>query len=383
MHATTTYWRSYDFARAAGRRLGAAIGARFLRRNKAEQAPPPTLERPWRGLVSILASRRRGDRDFKTLNLALQGGGAHGAFTWGVLDRLLEEGGLIFDGVSGTSAGAVNAVLLAAGLPEGGAAARAKLQAFWSEIASLAGSSAASGPGLDLLSRLFSPYDLNPLDYNPLRDRLQALVDFERLRESSPLRLFVSATDVATGKRRIFRRRELSLDAVLASTSLPHLHHAVKVGDGYYWDGGYSANPAILPLICECRAEDTLIVQLLPAAAPALPVKTPEIVDRVGSIVFNAPLRQEIEMIEQCRKLARDGLVIGGRRHARFRRHRFHHIDATKHTAALAPGSRLAPGRALVAGLHQAGRAAAEEWLAAHGEAVGRRSSVDLAATFL
>lgn len=331
-----------------------------------------------------MARYLRHDRGSQILNLALQGGGAHGAFTWGVLDRLLEDGRLRFDGVSGTSAGAVNAVLLAAGLQEGGAdAARAKLHGFWSKIPSIAGSSGASAPGLDLMTRLFSPYSLNPFDYNPLREHLKALVDFERLRAGSPLRLFVSATDVATGKRRVFRTPEVSLDAVLASTSLPHLHHAVKVGDSYYWDGGYSANPAVLPLICECLAEDTLIVQLLPALAPDLPVKAPEIVDRVGSIVFNAPLRSEIETIEQCRKLAGDGIVIGGRRHARFGRHRFHHIDATRHTAALAPGSRLSPEPALVSGLHQAGRATAEAWLDEHGDAVGRRSTIDLAATFL
>jgi NTE family protein len=337
----------------------------------------------------------------KVLNLALQGGGAHGAFTWGVLDRFLEEPCLAFDGASGTSAGAVNAVLLAAGLMEGGAdAARSKLGDFWKGMstvsyrdlspgvpadASIVGSNAdwwLNATMVDLVTKFLSPYEFNPAEFNPLRDQVLQLVDFERLQRESPLRLFVCATDIATGRRRTFRTPELSIDAVLASACLPHIHHATKVNDRLYWDGGYSANPRILPLICECRSADTLIVQLIPAIDPGVPTKTPEIVERVNRIIFNGPLRREIELIEQCRILAGEGLPFGRPRSARFRQHRFHLIDATPYTVQLAPGSRLRLDWNFIARLRDSGRSAAEEWLDKHFHAVGRQSTVDLGDAF-
>jgi NTE family protein len=331
----------------------------------------------------------------KPLNLALQGGGAHGAFTWGVLDALLEDGRIRFDGLSGASAGTINAVLLAEGLMAGGPdAARATLAAFWRRLAGLGvhgngfwplGERVArlGGAALDMMTRIFSPYQFNPLDYNPLRRCLEETIDFERLRRDSPLRLFVAATEVASGRPRVFETAELTLEVVLASACLPHLHHAIKVGDRHYWDGGYSANPPVLPLVCGCRAEDSLIVQLLPANGGALPTATPEIQERVNAIVFNAPLRREMELIDRCRGLATGGWFLGNRRLSRLRRHRFHLIDASADTGGLAPGTRLAPGQELIEGLFRAGRVAAATWLKRSFGAVGQRSTIDLAAAFL
>jgi NTE family protein len=207
--------------------------------------------------VGIFRDRQAG-AGRKRINLALQGGGAHGAFTWGVLDRLLEDGRLSFDGVSGTSAGALNAVALAAGLSEGGfAGARSKLEKMWRAVSEAARYSplrplpfepklseeSAEVPvryvGFDLMTRLFSPYQLNPLDFNPVRKLLERTIDFRRLRRSAQVRLFVAATDVATGSARIFATKEISADAVLASATLPQLQRAVSIGDRHYWDGGY------------------------------------------------------------------------------------------------------------------------------------------------
>jgi NTE family protein len=236
---------------------------------------------------------------------------------------------------------------------------------------------------LDLVTRILSPYQFNPLDYNPLRRSLRDAVDFERLRRQVPLRLFLAATDVASGRPRIFETSELTLEVVLASACLPYLHHAIKVDDRHYWDGGFSANPPVVPLVCGCQAEDSLIVQLLPGAGAALPTEAPEIQERVGAIVFNAPLRREMELIERCRELATGGWFVGNRRIARLRRHRFHLIDATADTVALAAGSRLAPRQELIEELHRAGRAAAALWLQRSFAAVGVSSTVDLAEAFL
>jgi len=355
------------------------------------------LLRPLRQLT-----QRGTDRSEKPLNLALQGGGAHGAFTWGVLDRLLEDDRPRFASVSGTSAGAMNAAVLAAGLMEDGRdGARAKLEAFWrgvSEAARLSplarhpldlrgeapgGSWSTNHLAFDALTRYFSPYQLNPLDFNPLRDLLGELVDFKRLRRQSPLRLFIAATEVSSGEARIFETQEVLIDAVLASACLPHLHKAVKVGRRYYWDGGYSANPAILPLVRDGLAEDTLLVQIDPTREAALPTKAPEILGRLNRIVFNAPLRREIELIEQSRALAREGLTFGGRQRRRVARHRFHHIEAARVTADLDPVSKLTPDWDFVCHLRDGGRAAAEAWLQKYVAMVGRRSTVNLAAKFL
>ncbi len=334
----------------------------------------------------------------KPLNLALQGGGAHGAFTWGVLDRLLEDGRCAFGSVSGTSAGAMNAVILAAGLMEGGPdTARAKLEAFWRGISEAARfsplrssssafadnqSPSATHVWFDVMTRLMSPYQFNPTDYNPLRELLESSVDFKRLRKRSPIHLFISATDVADGKTRVFGTADLSTDAVLASACLPHIHQAVKVGRRYYWDGGYSSNPPLMPLVRDGAAADTLLVQINPITENTVPTNAQEIAARISRIVFNEPLRREVELIAQCREVATEGIAIGGRLRRRVREHRFHHIEAARYTEKLGHGSKMTPDWTMLSHLFQCGRSAAEAWLKKHASSVGRCQTVDLASKF-
>jgi NTE family protein len=336
----------------------------------------------------------------RPINLALQGGGAHGAFTWGVLDRLLEDGRFRFESVSGASAGAVNAVALAAGLAEGGAAAaRSKLEAIWRGAIELARFSplrshpmswlartfdwSFGNTVLDLMTRLYSPNQLNPFDINPLRDLVARHVDFAAIAERRPVALWVAATDVATGLARLFSTKEMTLDVVIASASLPHLHQAVRIGDNYYWDGGFSANPPVVPLVEQSEADDTLIVQVNPDSDAAIPTTASEIAARVNRLTFNAPLRREIALIERCRALADDGLAFGGPLRRRYRDHRFHLIEGAAATAPLGEASKLTPNWGLVMRLKDAGRAAASDWLDRNFAALGRRSTVDLAAKFL
>ena len=342
----------------------------------------------------------------KTLNLALQGGGAHGAFTWGVLDRLLEDGRIEVGSVSGTSAGAMNAVVLAHGLMEGGGPyARERMGEFWRAVSEIATYSPLRAHPLDprpadeghvsstrmvmfdLMTRLVSPYQFNPLDFNPLRDVLEQSIDFKRLRDECPIELHIAATDVATGKPKIFGTAELTADCLLASACLPQLHKAVKIGRRHYWDGGYSANPAILPLVDTGAAEDTLIVQLDPAVVAQVPTDAPAIISRVSRLTFGAPLQREIEAIERLRDLAVQGWTLdlgsGGDRRRRIRAHRFHHIGAGRRVRHMGADSRMTPNWPMLCRLRDLGRNAAETWLRQNFDALGRRSSVDLTAEFL
>lgn len=336
------------------------------------------------------------------LNLALQGGGAHGAFTWGVLDRLLERGHFAFDGLSGTSAGAVNAVALAAGLAEGGEeGARQKLAQVWREI-STAGcffrfakklgpdgppvATAESSPGyrmLHLMTQMLSPYDLRPFDQHPLHDVLANSIDFAQLREAAPVKLFVAATEVSTGRAHIFENKDLTLDAVLASACLPSLHKAVQIGRRHYWDGGFSANPPLLPLIRGCDCEDTLIVQITPMRERELPRSAEAIVARVNRITFNQPLRKEIELILESRRRRPPWLGIGDPDGRRLRAHRFHVVDAEPYLAELGVPSRMIPDWDLLVYLRDRGRTAVDSWFRRKSAAVGEATSVDLPAKFL
>ena len=246
------------------------------------------------------------------LNLALEGGGAHGAFTWGVLDRLLEEEAIDIGWISGTSAGAVNAVALAAGLAEGGrAGAQAKLRAVWEAVAKagvpdllrnnpwLAGISKSNA--VAQMASLFSPYDFNPLGFDPFRKLLEAHIDFAQLRASPGPELLIAATDVATGLPRLFRRREMSVECVLASACLPTIHHAVAIDGHAYWDGGFSANPDLVTLGRESPFGDTLIVKLNSIDKPGVPMTAREISARINQITFNQPMLRDIEVIETVR----------------------------------------------------------------------------------
>lgn len=328
------------------------------------------------------------------LNLALQGGGAHGAFTWGVLDRLLEEEALEIGWVSGTSAGAVNAVALAAGLAEGGReGAREKLREVWARVVkagvtdlmrmnpflySLARSSAMSQ-----MTSLMSPYEFNPMGFDPLRKLLLEAIDFKLLREKSPVELLIAATEVATGRARLFRRSEMVVEAVLASACLPTLHHAVGIDGVAYWDGGFSANPDLVTLARESPMGDTLLVQLNPAYKPELPTGAREIASHINRLTFNAPLRRDIELITAVRAEARGSWWSGGRSASPLVRHRFHLIEAGRYTAGLSPESKMKPDWGLFTYLHGAGRTETHKWLDRHRADVGKRETVDLAARLL
>ncbi|OAN52141.1 hypothetical protein A6A04_00050 [Paramagnetospirillum marisnigri] len=240
------------------------------------------------------------------LGLALQGGGIFGAWAWGVLDRLLEEPRFRPIMVSGASAGALNAVVMAAGLAEGGQErARQRLRELWTGVADMPFLKLLGTPGahlqLDLLTRLLSPYQFNPLNINPLRDLLMRLVDFERLRRDPPLGLFLSATHVPSGTARIFREHEVTAEVVLASTCLPSLHHTVEIDGESYWDGGFSANPPLLPLALDSTCRALLLVKLTPDAEPRVPVTAQAIAARMQRLLFNTPLLRDLEALERMR----------------------------------------------------------------------------------
>jgi NTE family protein len=323
--------------------------------------------------------------------LALQGGGAHGAFTWGVLDQLLEDGRIEIEAVSGTSAGAVNAVMLADGLARGGPAeARKRLAEFW-RAASLGGSLPAPQravldrllaflpfPGLpvqafvDGVSRLLSPYDLNPLDINPLKDLIERSVDFDTVRSFDELDLFVSATNVHTGTARVFSRQEITADVVMASAALPYVFRAVEIDGVSYWDGGYSGNPAILPLVQAGDGTDVLVVQIVPVERPVTPTSAREILHRINEITFNASLASELNTVALLGRLIDEGKLKGS---AGFRRVNLHRVALLGRR--LSAASRLKTDYDFFAMLHRAGRRAARRFLDAHYDDIGTRSTIE------
>lgn len=330
-------------------------------------------------------------KSIKTVELALQGGGAHGALTWGVIDRLLQEPRLRIEGVSGTSAGAMNAVVLADGLQAGGTeGAREHLARFWEAVSVAARSSPIqrdlwsrisgdwgleNSPSFlffDHLSRVFSPYELNPLNLNPLRDLLEALVDFERVRRCSALKVFVTATNVRTGRPKVFRCPEMSSDAVMASAALPFMFQAVEIDGEAYWDGGYMGNPALFPLVDECDARDLVLVQINPFYRPKLPRTAREIINRVNEITFNASLVKELRAIMLLKQLIEDE----GLEQERYRDMRFHRIHADEDLVDLQASSKLNAEWAYLCHLRDLGRARATSWLETHWHDLGERSSV-------
>ncbi len=336
------------------------------------------------------------------IDLALQGGGSHGAFTWGVLDRLLDDDTLAFSGVSGTSAGALNAAVLATGWAAGGRrAAQAALSAFWLDVAAQHSpfggcfgrpGGAAAVPGLAAFNldhnpfyawtqqwlRLFSPYQLNPLGDNPLRAVLQRHVQPAVLR-GGPLKLFITATAVRTGQPRVFDASDLSIDALLASACLPQLFKAVRIDGHDYWDGGYSGNPALWPLIYHTDALDLLLVKINPLVRDGTPDTADEIADRVNEITFNAGLVGEMRAIAFVGRLIDEGRLGAGD----YKQLRLHMVADDEGLAPLTPSSKLNTERAFLLRLHALGRQAAERWLQAHRASVGMRSTLDLRSTFL
>jgi len=331
------------------------------------------------------------DRDPVSVDLGLQGGGAHGAFTWGVLDRLLEEPWLHFDGVSGTSAGAMNAVVMADGLAAGGPLhARITLERFWKRVSDAALlSPLRRGPleimtgrwtldysplftAFDMAARVLSPYDVNPLGANPLRQILSDSVDFERL-VRAPIKIFVTATNVRTGRGRVFRNTDITPDVLLASACLPTLFQAVEIDGEPYWDGGYSGNPTMAPLIRECTSSDTILVQINPIERPGIPRTAREIQNRLNEVAFNAVLIKELRAAALLRKAADPGSGEG-RVWARMRMHRIA-SDAMIH---LGYSSKLLGEWAFFRMLREEGRQAAQAFLDAHAKDLGQRSTLDL-----
>ena len=325
------------------------------------------------------------------LDFALQGGGSHGAFTWGVLDRLLEEPWMQIDGISGTSAGAMNAAVLSDGYAEGGPdGARAALEAFWKRVSKAAVMSPfRRGPldilmgrwtldnsplfvAFDLASRLFSPYDLNPRAFNPLTDILAESINFERL-VASPIKVFVTATNVRTGRGRVFRNAELTPDVLLASACLPTVFQAVEIEGDPYWDGGYSGNPTITPLVRECKSQDTILVQINPVERAGTPRTAQEILNRLNEISFNAPLLKELRMIALLRQMT-DPRQCEATQWAGMRIHRV----ATNAIADLGSSSKMNAEWDFLCMLRDEGRRTAEEFLQNHGADLGKRSSLDL-----
>ncbi len=348
-------------------------------------APPGAFTRPIAGWFGGLRTSSR------RISLALQGGGAHGAFTWGVLDALLEDPRLEFEGLSGSSAGAMNAVVLAQGWMQGGReGARESLARFWNAVGQQMpigmvtrgeGDSIRLAPVSKLMATwagYFSPSQLNPLDLNPLRDLLKGQVDFARLRAASPFKLFVGATQASTGKLRVFRERELTVDMLLASACLPKIHHAIEIEGESYWDGGYSANPAVFPLFYDCDASDVLLVLLSPLRREGTPRTVEEIESRIAELGFQAHFIREMGIYARASAYSGSSFLAMGRLERRLQRMRFHMVDSSDVTTLQRTETKLLAHAPFLELLREQGKERAGAWLGEHFAAVGRRSSLDL-----
>jgi NTE family protein len=349
-------------------------------RNTKTERAKPTVTKP-----------KGAERKPVLADLGLQGGGAHGAFTWGVLDRLLEEPWLSYDGISGTSAGAMNAAVMVDGYAAGGAdGARQALERFWRAVADAAVLSPfRRGPmdvmtgnwtldyspvfmAADVAARVISPYDIAPHSANPLEQILENCIDFERLRQA-PIKLFVTATNVRTGRGRLFRNADVSPDALLASACLPTMFQAVEIDGEAYWDGGYSGNPSIAPLIRECISRDTIIVQINPIERPGTPRTAREIHNRLNEIAFNSTLIKELRAAALLRRVVDPGTGDG----AALAKMRLHRISSDV-MLSLGYSSKMLAEWDFFVMLRDAGREAAAAFLQGHGEDLGVRSSLDL-----
>ena len=342
-------------------------------------------------------SRKRTPQGPTPISLALQGGGAHGAFEWGVVDCLLEDGRLEIKAITGASAGAMNAVAIAAGLMEGGSeGARARLEEFWRGVNRLGGQNAfgdlggwATSIGADWLRQTpawqfaqnfassLSPYQFNPFNLNPLRDAVCAAVDFKLLRERSPVALYVSATAVRCGESRVFRTAELTCDHIMASACLPHLFQAVEIDGEAYWDGGYLANPALWPLFYDPTPNDVLIVSLNPFRREEVPRTPGEIIDRLNEITFNGSLVAELRAIRFVRRLIEDGLLKENAKGG-YRKMLIHAVEADGWLDDLGASSKFNTEWSFLQDLKERGRKAGEAWLNAHFDDVGVRTSSNL-----
>lgn len=336
-----------------------------------------------------MASRKQ---PAKRINLALQGGGAHGAFTWGVLDWMLQDERFVIDGISGTSAGALNAVVLASGLEAGGEdGARAYLEDFWREVSrqsflspikrspidiALGQWSLDFSPSylaFDILSRFSSPYEFNPLNINPLRDVVDKVVDFDRVHRCSALKLFVAATNVHTGKIRVFREKDVTLDAVMASACLPHMFQAVEIDGVPYWDGGYMGNPPLYPLFYHTETPDVVLIQINPVHRRETPKTAREILNRLNEITFNSTLLRELRAIDFVSRLIEEGKLSPDE----YMKVNLHRITADE-LKPLQASSKVNAEWAFLTELKEIGRNAAREWMDRHYDDIGKRSTADL-----
>lgn len=337
------------------------------------------------------------------LSLALQGGGAHGAFEWGVLDRLLEEDDIEIKAATAASAGAMNAVCLAQGLLDGGReGARARLESFWKQVNRAGGrnvfgdtsiwTSAFSGgadwvkslPGwrmAETLALSLSPYEFNPFNLNPLHDVLEAQVDFEALRQRSPIKLYIAATAVRLSKAKVWREGELTSKHIMASACLPQLFHAVEIDGEPYWDGGFLSNPPLWPLFYDDTPDDILVVSLNPFVRDETPRSPGEIMDRLNEITFNASLASEMRAIGFVQKLLDEGLLTDNAR-GRYRKMLVHAITADGPLADLSLSTKFNTEWSFLLDLKARGRKAADVWLADCGTCIGVKSSLDLRAGF-
>lgn len=333
----------------------------------------------------------------KRINLALQGGGAHGAFTWGVLDRLFEDDRLWIEAISGTSAGAMNAVVAAQGMYEGQAeGAREALACFWKAVSDagknspiqrspmdvlLGNWSLDASPSFlffDMLQRIASPYDINPLNLNPLRDLVGELIDFNKVRNCTDLGLFIAATNVETGLARVFCREEMSIDVLMASACLPFMFQAVEIEGQHYWDGGFMGNPPLFPFFEGSDADDIAIIQINPVFRAGVPKNARDILNRVNEITFNSAMTHELRAIQHVTDLIRRGEL----ELTRHREVRFHMIEARKRMRDLGASSKLNAEWPFLLHLFQIGRDRADLWLAQHYDDIGVRSTLDIAAMF-
>ncbi len=345
-------------------------------------------------------------RNAKVINLAIQGGGAHGAYAWGILDRLLEDGRIKFEGISATSAGSMNAVVAAYGnMTDGRGGARSALYNFWKKISEVGAiysplkqtpweyfqnhwnrnwnmDQSVTYQMFDMMTRMFSPYQFNPINFNPLRQVLEESVDFEELEKCQTTRLFLSTTNVRTGKVRVFRTEEITADVVMASACLPMLFQAVKIGKDHFWDGGYMGNPALFPLFYHTRSRDLLVVHINPIEREELPTSSADIMNRLNEITFNASLLKEMRAIAFVTKLIEDDWLKEEYR-GKLKHLIMHSIRAEGVLSDLSVASKFNTDWHILLYLRDLGRDEAGKWLKQNFTSIGKRSTSDVRAEFL
>lgn len=366
--------------------------------------PKPSMSSPSPS-SSVTNDRDKPAASPRLIDLALQGGGSHGAFTWGVLDRLLEDGSLRIDGASGTSAGAMNAAVMATGFAQGGAlGARQALSRFWQDVSGVPACFGVVGeaagpadpvrpptpawifnrsawPGMaawEAWLRLWSPYQLNPFNLDPLRDIVRRHVDVDALRDG-PIKVFVTATSVRTGQPRVFSGEDLSIEALMASACLPHSAQTVVIDGEPFWDGGFSGNPALWPLVYGTESDDVLLIQINPRQHEGIPRTASEIDDRINEITFNASLVAELRAISFVQRLLRDRRIDP----TRYKQMRLHRVADEDGLAPFGASSKLNTDPRLLTTLFGLGRAAADQWLNTCAKHVGHDSTLDIGEVFL